>query len=79
MDANTNTGCYYRVQLGHRENATDLAINLIKKAAEIEMQEIDASDGALLSELCGIGEPWAIHALLQGAYIREYHEWGKGR
>ena len=65
------------MQLGHRENVTDLAIDLIKKAAGIEMQEVDASDDALLSELFGSGEPWAIHALLQGAYIREYHEWEK--
>jgi hypothetical protein len=75
--ANVQAGCYYRVHLGHRENATNLAINLIKKAAQIEMQEVEASGDPLLKELCSIGEPWATHALLQGAYIREYHEWEK--
>ncbi len=67
---------YFRVHLGHRENATELAINLIRKAARLEKQE---SEGDPFSEeACEIGERWAIGHVIGGCYIEEYHHWEKG-
>jgi hypothetical protein len=66
---------FYRTHLGHRGNATELAIKLVRKGAEIELKSI--VDPSLL-KLSKVAEPWAIDHLLQGCYIQEYHEWEKG-
>jgi hypothetical protein len=67
------TACFFRIHLGHRENAANLAANLIKKAAAIE--KTGYGDDALLNELIQTGEAWALETILQGLYVREYHEW----
>ncbi len=67
------TACFFRVHLSHRENAVSLGIKLIEKAAAIEKKEY--GDDSFLKELGSIAENWAIYTLLQGCYIREYHEW----
>jgi hypothetical protein len=66
---------HHRTHLGHRVGATDLAIKLVHKGAEIELESI--ADPILLA-LSIPAEPWAIDHLLQGCYIQEYHEWEKG-
>lgn len=64
---------FYRVHLGHRERATELALNFIRKAAESERQT--QSNDPFLTELGDIAERWAISHIIQGCYIQEYHEW----
>jgi hypothetical protein len=66
---------FFRVHLGHRENATTSAIKLIRRAVEIEKAQ--HSDDILAEELVGIAEQWAIDHIIQGCYIEEYHQWEK--
>lgn len=66
----------FRTHLAQRETATDLAIKLIRRAVQIEREEV-AGD-LLREEFVRIGEPWAIDHILQGCFIEEYHEWEKG-
>lgn len=66
---------YYRTHLSHRENATDLAIKLIRRAVEIEREE--HADDPVAREFASIAEPWAIDHVVQGCYIEEYHQWEK--
>jgi phage tail tube protein FII len=70
-----SSAIFYRTHLDHRDNATDLAIKLVRKGAEIELQ---STVDPFLLELSKVAEPWAIGHLLQGCYIQEYHEWEKG-
>jgi hypothetical protein len=76
-DINKPDSCasFFRVHLSHRENATALAIKLIRRAVEIEKAQY--SEDILAEELVGIAEPWAIDHIIQGCYIEEYHEWEK--
>jgi hypothetical protein len=64
---------FFRTHVGHRENAVNLAVGLIRKAAAQEKSGF--GDDPLLHELGGIAKNWAVYTLLQGCYVREYHEW----
>jgi hypothetical protein len=75
IDKVDSSATFYRTHLSHRENASSLAIKLIRRAVAIEKAEI--SGDALAEELVGIAEPWAIDHILQGCYIEEYHQWEK--
>jgi len=75
IDKVDSSATFYRTHLGHRENATSLAIKLIRRAVAIEKAEF--SGDVLAEELVGIAEPWAVDHILQGCYIEEYHQWEK--
>jgi hypothetical protein len=66
---------FFRTHVGHRENATQLAINLIRKGAAIERAE--AGNDPFEIECADFGERWAIGHVIQGCYIEEYHQWEK--
>jgi hypothetical protein len=69
----TDNGVFHRTHLGHRENATALAIKLIRKAVDIERSS--ANSDPLQAAFIDIAERWAIDHILQGCYVQEYHEW----
>jgi hypothetical protein len=66
---------FFRTHVGHRENATQLAINLIRKGVAIERAE--AGNDPFEIECAEIAERWAIGHVIQGCYIEEYHQWEK--
>jgi hypothetical protein len=75
LNKTDGSAIFYRTHLGHRQNASSLAIKLIRSGVEIEKAKI--SGDALTEELVGIAEPWAIDHIVQGCYIEEYHQWEK--
>jgi hypothetical protein len=66
---------FFRTHLGHRENATELAIGLIRKGVETE--RASACDDPFEMECTDIAERWAIDHITQGCYVEEYHHWEK--
>lgn len=69
------TGSYFYIHACHRETAIDAAISVIRKTAEEENAEF-ADDPVSLGLSGHMGE-WVVESLLQGAWMREYHEWEK--
>ena len=70
-----SSATYFRTHLGHRHNATQLAIRLIHRAIQIERAQ--AGDDPVSLEFVQIAEPWAISHILQGCFIEEFHQWEK--
>lgn len=69
------TAAYFFTHAGHRETAIDHAIEVIRQdAARTITSAGDDSVMAALEEPIG---PWVIESLIQGAWMREYHEWEK--
>lgn len=68
-----DTAGFYFTQAGHRETAVDHAIQLVREDASKAM--LHETGDAIMTELLGPAAEWVIEALLQGAWIREYHEW----
>jgi hypothetical protein len=66
---------FFRTHLGHRENATELAIGLIRKAVAAERDAV--TNDPFEIECTEIAERWAIGHVVQGCYIEEYHHWEK--
>ena len=62
------TATYYFIQAAHRATAIDHAIEIIRNHAVRTMAE--------LAELFPVGD-WVVESLIQGAWLREYHEWEK--
>lgn len=60
--AKTDTGLYYCTQAAHKKGAIDLAI-----AALRELPAFDTMSEAM--------REWAIESVIQGAWIRTYHQW----
>ncbi len=75
IEKTDSSAVFYRTHLGHRHNATHLAMNLIHRAVEFERKQ--AGDDPLALEFAQIAEPWAISHILQGCFIEEYHQWEK--
>jgi hypothetical protein len=71
-----SSAIFYRTHLDHRDNATDLAIKLVRKGAEIELQ---STVDPFLLELSKVAEPWAIGHLLQGMLYSGVSRMGKRR
>jgi hypothetical protein len=69
------TGGYCYIDACLRETAIDAAISVIRKTAEEENAQF-ADDPVSLGLFGHMGE-WVVESLLQGAWIREYHEWEK--
>ena len=68
------TAAYYLTHAGHREIAIETTIGIIRQAGLEDTARPDAADWAPLT---GVMEKWAVESLLQGAWMREYHEWEK--
>ena len=69
------SAAFFRTHLGHRENATELAIGLIRKGVETE--RASAGDDPFEIECTDTAERWAISHIIQGCYVEEYHHWEK--
>lgn len=69
------TAGYFFIQAGHGETAVGHAIEVIGEHAA-RARESFAGDPAM-AELEAPMEIWVVEALIQGAWLREYHEWEK--
>ena len=70
-----NTATYFYIHTCHRQTAIETAIAVIRKADEHERDAL-ARDPVWQALTNGMGI-WVIESLLQGAWMREYHEWEK--
>jgi hypothetical protein len=69
------TAGYYYVHAGHRETAINHAISVIREAATREAAAL--ADDPIAVELAAPIGGWVVESLIQGAWMREYHEWEK--
>ena len=69
------TAVYFWTHAGHRETAIETAMAVIRDADQREQAAL-ADDPLWLSFTAHMGD-WVIESLLQGAWMREYHEWEK--
>lgn len=67
------TAGYFFVQVGHRETAVEHAIEVIGEHA-MRVGAGFAGD-PVMAALEQPMEAWVIESLIQGAWLREYHEW----
>jgi hypothetical protein len=63
----TGTGLYYAIQAGQRKIAIDLVIEALKA--------LPSDSDPLFGELSEAMREWTIEAVIQGAWVREYHKW----
>lgn len=69
------TAVYFFTHAGHRETAIDHAIEVIRDDAARALSSADDDPiMATLEEPIGL---WVIESLIQGVWMREYHEWEK--
>lgn len=68
------TAGYFWVHAGHRETAITHAIDVIR---EISAKDCADCDDPIQRELTATVGNWAVESLIQGAWVREYHEWEK--
>lgn len=73
------TATYFWVHAGHRETAIDAAVAAIRQTAQQELvaQPEGADWGTSADEMWDWAGEWVVETLLQGAWMREYHEWEK--
>jgi hypothetical protein len=64
----TGTGLYYCTQAGHRKTAINLAIAALRGLPNYSSDEVFTEMGEAMRE-------WTIAAVIQGAWVREYHKW----
>ena len=69
------TAGYFWTHAGHRGTAIETAIAVIRDADQRERAAF-ANDPLWLSFTAHMGD-WVIESLLQGTWMREYHEWEK--
>lgn len=69
------TAVYFWTHAGHRETAIETAMAVIRNVDKREQAEL-AGDPAWQAFTNHMGD-WVIESLLQGAWMREYHEWEK--
>jgi len=69
------TALYFWTHAGHRETAIETAMAVIRNVDKREQAEL-AGDPAWQAFTNHMGD-WVIESLLQGAWMREYHEWEK--
>jgi len=63
----TGTALHYAIQTRHRKTAIDLAI--------AALGELPNEAGPIFGEMAEAMREWTIEAIIQGAWIREYHKW----
>ena len=69
------TAVYFWTHAGHRETAIGTAMEVIRDVDKREHAAL-AGDPAWQAFTNHMGD-WVIESLLQGAWMREYHEWEK--
>jgi len=69
------TAPYFFVHAGHRETAIEHAIEVIRADAARTIG--NTNDDPVMTALEEPIGPWVIESLIQGAWMREYHEWEK--
>jgi hypothetical protein len=74
-ELSSNSASYQFTQASHRQGAVDGAIEIISRDTTqwIEM----LSTGSPESAVTRTTDAWLVETLVQGAWIREYHEWAK--
>jgi len=70
-----DTAVYFWTHAGHRETAIDTAMEVIRDVDRREHAAL-AGDPTWQAFTNHMGD-WVIESLLQGAWMREYHEWEK--
>ena len=69
------TAGYFFVHADHRETAIDHAIRVIRDDAARELAA--CGDDPVMAALTAPMGDWVVESLIQGAWLREYHEWEK--
>ena len=69
------TAVYFYTHAGHRQTAIETAVSVIRKAGKREHDAL--ADDPVWQALTGHMGDWVIESLLQGAWMREYHQWEK--
>jgi hypothetical protein len=69
------TAGYFFVHAGHRETAINHAIQVIHGDAARETEA--CGDDSIMAALTAPMGDWVVESLIQGAWVREYHEWEK--
>jgi hypothetical protein len=64
----SGTGLYYCMQAGHRKTAIDLVIDSLRGLPNDSSEQVFAEMGEAM-------RGWTIEAVVQGAWVREYHKW----
>jgi hypothetical protein len=67
---------HYWAQVGHDRTAIESAIKRINDGAQKEIESLNPLKEPFLDFIARSHE-WVMEALLQGAFIREYHLWEK--
>lgn len=70
-----DTAGYFFVQAGHRETAVEHAIEVIGEHAA--RARASFAGDPVMAALEQPVEAWVVESLIQGAWLREYHEWEK--
>ncbi len=66
---------YFWVHAGHRETAINHAIDVVRDSSKREMTLYE--NDPLMGLMCEPVGNWVVATLIQGAWLREYHEWEK--
>ena len=66
---------YFSIQAMHRATAINHGLAAIEADGQRDLQLM--SDDTLMADLGRTVVEWAMETLLQGAWIREFHEWEK--
>lgn len=69
------TAVYFYIHAGHRQTAIETAMAVIREADKREHEGLADDPG--WQEFTSHMGAWVIESLLQGAWMREYHEWEK--
>lgn len=69
------TAGYFFVHAGHRETAIDHAIQVVRDDAACAISA--CGDDPIMTALTAPMGDWVVESLIQGAWLREYHEWEK--
>ncbi|MGJ4941401.1 hypothetical protein ACQR1W_12580 [Bradyrhizobium sp. HKCCYLS1011] len=69
------TAGYFFVHAGHRETAVEHAIEVIGQHAA--RARASFAGDPVMAALEQPMEAWVVESLIQGAWLREYHEWEK--
>jgi len=69
------TAGYYWVHAGHRETAISHATEVVRDTSKRELEGM-AHDPIMVALSAPMGA-WVVESRIQGAWMREYHEWEK--
>lgn len=67
-----HSALYFLIHAQHRRTAIETAIQVLHDQADTEASQ-DGS--ALWTEATTVATGWVVESLIQGAWLREYHQW----